>query len=83
MTAHSCRDEFTLALAEKKAHYPFSVCLCKGILANWLVNLAVWIANSAQDITGERMLIMDVLRIACFEMFAYPRQPHTDACTTF
>ena len=42
------REEFTIALAAKKASYPFSVCMCKAILANWLVNLAVWIANAAQ-----------------------------------
>jgi formate/nitrite transporter FocA (FNT family) len=42
------RDAFVFALANKKTSYSFGATLCKGILANWLVNLAVWIANSAQ-----------------------------------
>ncbi|GFH28420.1 formate nitrite transporter, partial [Haematococcus lacustris] len=37
------REEFTVHLAEHKVAYPFSVCLMKGVLANWLVNLAIWI----------------------------------------
>ncbi len=39
---------FIFYLANKKTHYTFAQCMCRAILANWLVNLAVWIANAAQ-----------------------------------
>lgn len=47
------REDFTIHLALKKCSYPFGVSLCKGILANWLVNLAVWLANASNDVVGK------------------------------
>jgi hypothetical protein len=38
-----------------QASYTFGACLCKALLANWLVNLAVWIANAAQ-VGNQQML---------------------------
>lgn len=35
---------------------PFPPPLIQGIICNWLVNLAVWMANSARDVTGARLV---------------------------
>jgi formate/nitrite transporter FocA (FNT family) len=47
------REEFTIELALKKTSYSFGATLTKGILCNWLVCMAVWQGNAAQDITGK------------------------------
>ncbi|KAG2489913.1 hypothetical protein HYH03_011550 [Edaphochlamys debaryana] len=44
---------FPIALAIKKTSASFGATVVKGIFANWLVNLAVWMANSARDLTGK------------------------------
>ncbi|GFR51079.1 hypothetical protein Agub_g13405 [Astrephomene gubernaculifera] len=47
------KNEFPIYLAHKKTSATFGATVCKGILCNWLVNLAVWMANSARDVTGK------------------------------
>ncbi|PSC67641.1 formate nitrite transporter [Micractinium conductrix] len=47
------REQFVIDLALKKVSHPFGVTLCKGILCNWLVCLAVWQGNAARDLTGK------------------------------
>lgn len=47
------REGFTIELAHKKISYSFGATLVKGILCNWLVCMAVWQGNAAQDITGK------------------------------
>eukprot|EP00878_Enallax_costatus_P042132 GHUV01049174.1.p1 GENE.GHUV01049174.1~~GHUV01049174.1.p1 ORF type:complete len:143 (-),score=7.99 GHUV01049174.1:125-553(-) len=47
------REEFTIELALKKCSYSFGATLTKGILCNWLVCMAVWQGNAAQDVTGK------------------------------
>ena len=42
-----------IAVAEAKVSMPFDVALIKGIGCNWLVCLAVYIANTSDDITGK------------------------------
>ncbi|KAL4420050.1 hypothetical protein ABPG77_007489 [Micractinium sp. CCAP 211/92] len=48
------RGDFVIELAHKKVSHSFGVTLCKGILCNWLVCLAVWQGNMARDLTGGR-----------------------------
>jgi len=47
------REAFTIELALKKTSYSFGATLTKGILCNWLVCMAVWQGNAAQDICGK------------------------------
>lgn len=47
------REAFTIELAVKKTSYSFGATLTKGILCNWLVCMAVWQGNAAQDVTGK------------------------------
>ncbi|PNW83809.1 hypothetical protein CHLRE_04g217915v5 [Chlamydomonas reinhardtii] len=47
------KESFPIFLAHKKTSYPFGATVVKGIICNWLVNLAVWMANSARDVTGK------------------------------
>lgn len=51
-------------LAKTKVNYTFGACVCRAILCNWLVNLAVWIANASQDVVGKAVGIY--LPIMCF-----------------
>ncbi|HEY6871092.1 MAG TPA: formate/nitrite transporter family protein [Geobacteraceae bacterium] len=44
--------EQALRLAEVKCQLPFMVALIRGILCNWLVCLAVFMATAARDVTG-------------------------------
>ncbi|MDR3234089.1 MAG: formate/nitrite transporter family protein [Planctomycetaceae bacterium] len=43
----------TIQIAAAKCHYSFSEAFCLGILCNWLVCLAVWMAAGAKDTTGK------------------------------
>lgn len=62
------RDLYTRALAHKKAALlPWGVVFARGVLANALVALAVWMANAAQDLTGKAVGIW--LTISAFAMF--------------
>lgn len=47
------RSDFPIYLAKKKVGYSFCATMTKGILCNWLVCMAVWQGNAAQDITGK------------------------------
>jgi formate/nitrite transporter FocA (FNT family) len=49
----SHREDFTMELALKKCSYSFLATMTKGIMCNWLVCMAVWQGNAAQDITGK------------------------------
>jgi formate/nitrite transporter len=42
-----------LRIAEVKCHLPFAAALVRGILCNWLVCLAVFMATAARDVTGK------------------------------
>lgn len=42
-----------IAVAEAKVTMPFETALIKGIGCNWLVCLAVWLANASDDIIGK------------------------------
>lgn len=42
-----------IAIAAAKTDLPFTVALVRGILCNWLVCLAVFMAASARDVTGK------------------------------
>ena len=48
---------FTLKLAAYKTGLPFASAFCMGILCNWLVCLAVWMAAAANDVTGKLLAI--------------------------
>ena len=45
--------EHAVAIAAAKSQLPFDVALVRGILCNWLVCLAVFMAVAARDITGK------------------------------
>ena len=47
------REAFTTALAVKKVSLSFGATLTKGMLCNWLVCMAVYQAQAAQDISGK------------------------------
>ncbi len=49
---HPTIDGF-LSIAEAKTSNPFYVTLLKGIGANWLVCLAVWLAAASKDVAGK------------------------------
>lgn len=40
-----------------QVHHGFGNTLVRGIFANWLVGVAVWQANAAQDLTGKAIAI--------------------------
>src|SRR5690606_5485698 len=41
------------SIGEYKVSQPFMVTLVKGIICNWMVALAMWIAYAAKDIAGK------------------------------
>ncbi|WP_305046537.1 formate/nitrite transporter family protein [Geoalkalibacter sp.] len=47
--------ERALAIARTKAELPFFAALIRGILCNWLVCLAVFMATAARDVTGKML----------------------------
>ncbi|MCP4181515.1 MAG: formate/nitrite transporter family protein [bacterium] len=47
----------TLKIATAKVNLPFSEAFVRGILCNWLVCLAVWMALASRDITGKILAI--------------------------
>lgn len=53
----SHREAFPVHLAQKKSSMHFGACLARGVLCNWLVCIAVWQANAAQDVTGKILAI--------------------------
>ena len=48
---------FTIYVATNKVHITFVNAFILGLLCNWLVCLAVWMASGAQDITGKILAI--------------------------
>ena len=48
---------FTLKVASGKVALTFTQAFCLGILCNWLVCLAVWMASGAKDIVGKLFAI--------------------------
>jgi formate/nitrite transporter FocA (FNT family) len=51
------KNWYSLYLAEHKVHYGWGRVFVKGIFANWLVGIATWMANAAQDLTGKAVAI--------------------------
>uniref|UniRef100_C6E1R5 Formate/nitrite transporter n=1 Tax=Geobacter sp. (strain M21) TaxID=443144 RepID=C6E1R5_GEOSM len=45
--------DHAIGIAAAKCQLPFSVALVRGILCNWLVCLAVFMATAARDVTGK------------------------------
>lgn len=48
---------FTIYVATNKVHLSFMNAFILGVLCNWLVCIAVWMASGAQDITGKILAI--------------------------
>ena len=46
-----------IAIATKKVSLTFTQALCKGILCNWLVCMAVWCATNAAEVSGKALAI--------------------------
>jgi len=46
-----------IAIATKKVSLTFVQALCKGILCNWLVCMAVWCATNAKEVAGKALAI--------------------------
>ncbi|HSC54757.1 MAG TPA: formate/nitrite transporter family protein [Phnomibacter sp.] len=55
--SHDSWQAFLHGLAEKKLHGGFVDIMAKGIVANWLVCLAVWMATAAKDAVSKAVLI--------------------------
>jgi formate/nitrite transporter len=47
--------EHSMRIATVKCQLPFTVALVRGILCNWLVCLAVFMATAARDVTGKML----------------------------
>lgn len=56
-------------LAHKKVSYGWGETLVKGVFANWLVCVATWQANAAQDLTGKAVGVW--LPISAFAMLGF------------
>lgn len=50
--------EYAYKVAQGKMSLSFSVAVTRGIMANWLVCLAVWVAAAAKDVTGKILGIL-------------------------
>jgi formate/nitrite transporter len=47
--------EYSIRIAATKSNLPFDVALIRGILCNWLVCLAVFMATAARDVSGKML----------------------------
>lgn len=47
----------TCCAAAPQVHHGFGNTLVRGIFANWLVGIATWQANAAQDLSGKAIAI--------------------------
>ncbi|KXZ54820.1 hypothetical protein GPECTOR_4g891 [Gonium pectorale] len=56
-------------IARDKVSHGWGATLVKGIFANWLVGIATWMANAAQDLTGKAVGIW--LPISAFAMIGF------------
>ncbi|PVX49360.1 formate/nitrite transporter [Balneicella halophila] len=57
MLKDSITLESTIAIGEKKVAYPFMVTLVKGIVCNWMVALAMWMAFASKDVVSKIVAI--------------------------
>ena len=62
-------DWYALVLAQKKVHHSFGSALVRGVFANWLVGVATFQANAAQDLSGKAVAIW--LPISAFAMLGF------------
>lgn len=51
------RDAYMQLIAVKKTHHSFGNTLVRAVFANWLVGIATWQANAAQDMMGKAIAI--------------------------
>jgi formate/nitrite transporter FocA (FNT family) len=63
----ACR--YIKVLAHKKVSKGWGEVLVQGIFANWLVCIATWQANAAQDMTGKAVAVW--LPISAFAMLGF------------
>ncbi|KAI8476113.1 MAG: Formate/nitrite transporter-domain-containing protein, partial [Monoraphidium minutum] len=63
------REWYALIMATKKVSHGFGNTLVRGIFANWLVGIATWQANAAQDLSGKAIGIW--LPISAFAMLGW------------
>jgi formate/nitrite transporter FocA (FNT family) len=63
----ACR--YIKLLAHKKVSKGWGEVLVQGIFANWLVCIATWQANAAQDLTGKAVAVW--LPISAFAMLGF------------
>ncbi len=81
MHIFACRTEYLFYLANKKMSYNFSQCMGRAIIANWLVNLAIWIANAAQVCAADFVVLhCDVFYAVCIVRCANCDQSHSVVC---
>ena len=63
------QDMYAISLAKSKLSHTWGVTFAKGIMANWLVCIATWMATAAQDLSGKAIGIW--LPIAAFVMLGF------------
>lgn len=51
------KDMYITMVAEEKLDLSWGVVFVRGIFANWLVGIATWMANAAQDLTGKAVAV--------------------------
>lgn len=56
LSAHPCLLTH-LPLSPLQVHHAFGSAFVRGIFANWLVGIATWQANAAQDMIGKAVAI--------------------------
>lgn len=62
-------EQYIQVLAHKKVSNGWGETLVRGIFANWLVCIATWQANAAQDMTGKAVAVW--LPISAFAMLGF------------
>lgn len=51
------KDAYIIMVTEDKLSLSWGVVLIKGIIANWLVGIATWMANAALDLSGKAIAV--------------------------
>jgi formate/nitrite transporter len=51
------KDSYLIMVTEDKLHMSWGVVFVKGIIANWLVGIATWMANAALDLSGKAIAV--------------------------
>jgi hypothetical protein len=69
LTTLNCSCRYIKLLAHKKVSKGWGEVLVQGIFANWLVCIATWQANAAQDLTGKAVAVW--LPISAFAMLGF------------